>query len=157
MEETTFGMQLKQRDDFKEHCLCCFYLVLSKLSQESWRHNWSAWKWFLNSYFTTILNINLYSTVQKEIIAKFAEFRPLFSRKFAEISQRNFARTPANFRWMTRNFAEIFSKFRVYVSEISVTRKFQESEISLIQFIMQTAESNANTQACIALNHYTVG
>ena len=49
--------------------------------------------------------------------------------RFAEISPRNFPRTLANFRWMTRNFAEIFAKFRVYVSEISVERNFTGAKI----------------------------
>ena len=82
--------------------------------------------------------------------------------------RRDFARTLANFRWMTRNFAEIFAKFRVYVSEISVERDFTGAKICGCEssekrnfadkslWCKQT-ESNANTQACIALNRYTVG
>ena len=52
----------------------------------------------------------------------------LSKARFAEISPRNFPRTLANFR-MTRNFAEIFAKFRVYVSEISVERNFTGAKI----------------------------
>ena len=51
--------------------------------------------------------------------AKFAEFRPLFS--------------PTSFLWMTRNFADIFAKFRVYVSEISVSRNFAGAKIHACQ------------------------
>ena len=49
----------------------------------------------------------------KVMRAKFAEFRPLFSRKFAEISQRNFARP------LSLNV----TKFRGDLCEISCLRK----------------------------------
>ena len=61
---------------------------------------------------------------------------------------------------MTRNFAEIFAKFRVYVSEISQERKFaceNSEKRNFADKVYDTTESNANTQACIALNRYTVG
>ena len=71
---------------------------------------------------------------------------------------------------MTQNFAEIFSKFRVHLSQISVKRNFtgakiRACEISGKRKFADTAY-NANrlnlirtlkpALECIALNHYTV-
>ena len=53
----------------------------------------------------------------KEMQTKFGVFRSLFSRKFDEISPRNFVKALANFRLAKRNFALILLKFRIHWSE----------------------------------------
>ena len=58
----------------------------------------------------------------KEMQTKFGVFRSLFSRKFDEISPRNFVKALANFRQVKRNFAVILAKFRF--AEISSDRRF---------------------------------
>ena len=90
--------------------------------------------------------------------AKFAEFRPLFL-----LNVRRFFAT--KFR---RNIRELLlneTKFRGDLFEISCLRKRKFAPASsgkrnfadtVYSANMQT-ESNANTQACIALNRYTVG
>ena len=58
----------------------------------------------------------------KEVQTKFGVFRLLFSRKFDEISARNFVKELANFRRVTRNFESTEAKF--HFAEISSERKF---------------------------------
>ena len=48
----------------------------------------------------------------KEMQTKFGVFRSLFSRKFDQISPRNFVKALANFRRVKQNFAVILAKFR---------------------------------------------
>ena len=58
----------------------------------------------------------------KEMQTKFGVFHSLFSRKFDEISPRNFVKALANFRRVKRNFASTEAKFRF--AEILSERKF---------------------------------
>ena len=72
----------------------------------------------------------------KEVQTKFGVFRSLFSRKFDEISPRNFVKELANFRRVKRNFESTEAKFRF--AEISseqkfATAKFRNSENSQVR------------------------
>ena len=63
----------------------------------------------------------------KEMETKFGVFRSLFSRKFDEISPRNFVKALSNFRQVKRNFASTAAKFRF--AEISSERNFAIAKI----------------------------
>ena len=63
----------------------------------------------------------------KEMQTKFGVFRSLFSRKFDEISPRNFVKALANFRLVKRNFASTEAKVRF--AEISSERNFAIAKI----------------------------
>ena len=90
--------------------------------------------------------------------AKFAEFRPLFLLNVRRILATKFRRN-------TRELLLNETKFRGDLFEISCLRKRKFAPASsgkrnfadtVYNANMQT-ESNANTQACIAFNRYTVG
>ena len=58
----------------------------------------------------------------KEMQTKFGVYRSLFSRKFDEISLRNFVKAPAN-------FLSSQTKFRIHCSENSQLRNFAIAKI----------------------------
>ena len=72
----------------------------------------------------------------KEMQTKFGVFRSLFSRKFDEISPRNFVKALANFRQVKRNFA--ITKIRA--REISPGQKFAAAKFPQSEILLAVEE-----------------
>ena len=74
----------------------------------------------------------------KEVQTKFGVFRLLFSRKFDEISARNFVKELANFRRVTRNFE--FTEAKFHFAEISSERKFAGAKFPQSDILLAVEE-----------------
>ena len=79
---------------------------------------------------------------------KLGVFRSLFSRKFDEISPRNFVKALANFRRVKRNFAVTLAEATFRRSENSQLRNFAEGKFAAPKFpeseILQAVEEGCN-------------
>ena len=90
----------------------------------------------------------------KKMQTKFGVFRCLFSRKFDEISPRNFVKTLENLRQVKRNFASTEAKFRrsenwqlrnfaiakIRAREISPGRKFAAAKFPQSETLVAVEE-----------------